>query len=53
MALRVFDGQVEMNRFVHVVEKRERGGKNEDMNGCETTQQKNQSAFFKFGKNSW
>ena len=38
MALRILHRQIEMDLLVHIVEERERGGKNEDVNGGEQAQ---------------
>lgn len=50
IALRVFEHEVKMRRFIHVVEKREGGGINKNMDGSEQTKQPNDFMFLRLGR---
>ena len=48
--MRILDHQIEMDLFVHVIEKRAGGGKNKNMNRSEQAQQFDDVPFLRFGK---
>jgi hypothetical protein len=48
--MRVFQDQVKMHRLVNVVEKREGGGINENVNGGQQAQEQHDATFPRLGR---